>query len=69
MICSTTQTSVPIPSLLDAAADAGKIRSDVDPGDLLGAVKRLCSSGDAETNERMVALLVDGLRYRAAPPT
>jgi AcrR family transcriptional regulator len=52
-------------SLLAAAAEAGEIRGDVGPEELLGAVKRLCSSGDADTNERMVALLIDGLRYGA----
>jgi AcrR family transcriptional regulator len=50
-------------SLLAAAADAGEIRDDVDPGELLMALKQLCSSGDREANERMVALLIDGLRH------
>ncbi|MBM2620469.1 TetR/AcrR family transcriptional regulator [Actinoplanes sp. LDG1-06] len=50
-------------ALLEAAADAGEIRGDVDPGELLGAIKRLCSSGDSESNERMVALVIDGLRF------
>ena len=27
------------------------------------ALKQLCSSGDREANERMVALLIDGLRH------
>ena len=53
--------------LLAAAADAGTIRGDVDPGELLSAVKKLCSAGAADGNDRMVALLIDGLRYGAAP--
>ncbi|WP_305788126.1 TetR/AcrR family transcriptional regulator [Symbioplanes lichenis] len=52
-------------ALLTAAADAGTIRGDVDAGEFLSAVKLLCSAGSAATNERMVALLVDGLRYGA----
>lgn len=55
-------------SLLSAASDAGEIRGDVDAGELLGAVKRLCSSGDADTNKRMVALLIDGLRWECRAP-
>ncbi|HEX7081603.1 MAG TPA: TetR/AcrR family transcriptional regulator [Gammaproteobacteria bacterium] len=58
-------------ALLDAAIDAGDIRSDVDPDELLFAVPRLCKTdaygGSQEQARRMVALLVDGLRYRAQP--
>lgn len=54
--------------LLDAAAAAGEVRADVDADDLLSSVANLCMP--AHTNgpdyaERMVALLVDGLRYGA----
>lgn len=55
-------------SLLDAAAASGEIRPDVDADELLRAVPRLAtpgSDGDPEPGRRMVALLVDGLRYRA----
>jgi hypothetical protein len=63
-------------TLLEAAADAGEIRTDVDADELLGAVASLCmSSHNAEPGraERMVSLLVDGLRHGAkrsvnAPP-
>ena len=51
--------------LLDAAA----IRDDVDAGDLLSAGLRLAtpaSDGDAAQARRMVALLIDGLRYRSS---
>lgn len=55
-------------SLLDTAAAAGAVRSDVDPNDLLRAVGNLCLSGNevgACHSERMVDLLIDGLRYGA----
>jgi AcrR family transcriptional regulator len=55
-------------SLLDAAAAAGEVRADIDPDELLRAVARLATpghDGDAEPGRRMVALLVDGLRYGA----
>lgn len=53
--------------LLDAAAAAGEIRSDVDPRDLLRAAANLTLSSDEVEGhaERMLALLVDGLRYGA----
>jgi AcrR family transcriptional regulator len=53
-------------ALLDSAAAAGEVRADVDPEDLLGAVASLCMSAHNDgpgRAERMVALLVDGLRY------
>ena len=55
-------------SLLQAAVAAGEVRADMDPNDLLGAVARLgagAGADDAEQTRRMVALLVDGLRYGA----
>lgn len=55
-------------SLLSAAADAGEVRRDVDPYDLLRAIGNLSvTSGKdgAKHTERMVMLLVDGLRYGA----
>lgn len=58
-------------SLLAAAAAAGEVRGDVDPDDLLNAVARLCMQARAARPghaERMVALLVDGLRYGAHKP-
>lgn len=57
-------------ALLDAAASAGEVRTDIEPDDLLRAVASLCMSADGDrTNyvRRMVALLVDGLRYTANP--
>ena len=57
-------------TLLEAAAAAGKMRADVKPDELLRAVASLCAlahSGDPVQARRMVALLVDGLRYGASP--
>jgi AcrR family transcriptional regulator len=55
-------------SLLEAATASGEIRDGVSPKDLLHAVANLCvpvpDEGPAYS-QRMVALLVDGLRYGA----
>lgn len=56
-------------ALLDAAASAGEVRGDIEPDDLLRAVASLCiSAHDDRTGyaRRMVALLIDGLRYTAS---
>jgi AcrR family transcriptional regulator len=53
-------------SLLETAVAAGQVRADVDADELLGAVASLCRSARKTgpgRAERMVALLVDGLRY------
>ena len=58
-------------ALLEAAAEAGAIRAGVDPNDLLHAVAQLATpahDGDLAPARRMVALLVDGLRYGASSP-
>lgn len=55
-------------SLLAAAEAAGEVRPDVDPRDLLRAMGNLCMATSDETEghtQRMVALLIDGLRYGA----
>jgi AcrR family transcriptional regulator len=55
-------------TLIEAAAAAGEVRADVDADELLGAVASLCMSAHNDGRgraERMVALLVDGLRYGA----
>ncbi len=57
-------------ALLDAAAAASEVRADVDADDLLKAVASLCMQAHDEGPahaRRMVALLVDGLRYGASP--
>ncbi len=59
-------------SLLDRAVAAGAVRPGIDAEDLLHAVPNLCRvSHDKEPaySRRMVALLVDGLRYGAASET
>ena len=59
-----------IRTLLDAAVAAGEVRADIDPWDVLKAVGSLCMSthdGGPAYAGRMVALLVDGLRYGASP--
>jgi len=50
--------------LLIAAIGAGRIRSDVTAGELLGAIARLSMSevDEPAQAQRMVALLADGLR-------
>ena len=52
-------------TLLDAAVNAGEVRGDAESDDLLRAVNSLCFSaqGDLAYARRMIALLVDGLRY------
>jgi AcrR family transcriptional regulator len=54
--------------LLNAAVGDEEIRPDANPYDLLRAVASLCmpsSDGNPAPARRLVALLVDGLRYRA----
>ncbi len=58
-------------TLLDEAVAEGSVRPDIDAEDLLHAVANLCRvSHDKEPAyaRRMVALLVDGLRYQSARP-
>jgi hypothetical protein len=55
-------------SLLDAAAASGEMRADISSTDLLHAVANLCQPvGDEGVaySQRMVALLIDGLRHGA----
>jgi AcrR family transcriptional regulator len=57
-------------SLLEAAAATGEIRTDITARDLLYAVANLCLPAADEGvaySQRMVALLIDGLRYGANP--
>jgi AcrR family transcriptional regulator len=57
-------------SLLHAAAATGEIRADISARDLLHAVALLCTPVSDEGvvySQRMVALLVDGLRYVVEP--
>ena len=55
-------------SLLDAAIASGEIRADISPTDLLHAVANLClpvADEGVAYSQRMVALLIEGLRYGA----
>jgi AcrR family transcriptional regulator len=56
-------------SLLDAAVAAGEIRADMEPIDLIRAVANLSlpahDDGPGHA-QRMIGLIVDGLRYRAS---
>jgi AcrR family transcriptional regulator len=55
-------------SLLEAATASGEIRSDITPRYLLHAVASLCMPGPDDAiaySQRMVGLLIDGLRYGA----
>jgi AcrR family transcriptional regulator len=55
-------------SLLEAATASGEIRAGVSAEDLLYAVANLCvpvPGGGVRYSQRMVALLLDGLRYGA----
>jgi AcrR family transcriptional regulator len=57
-------------TLLEAAAASGEVRAVVEPDDLLRAVASLCMSAHDDGiahARRMVALIVDGLRYGASP--
>lgn len=57
-------------SLLDGAVASGAVRNDIEADDLLHAVAGLCigaRGADREQARRMIALLVDGLRYGAKP--
>ncbi|MBB4935518.1 AcrR family transcriptional regulator [Lipingzhangella halophila] len=55
-------------SLLDAATANGEVRSDISPEDLLRTVAHLChpaADEGPEYSQRMIAVLIDGLRYGA----
>jgi hypothetical protein len=57
-------------ALLDAVAAVGGVSADVEPYDLLRAVASLCTpirEGEPTLARRMIALLVDGLRYGRNP--
>lgn len=57
-------------SLLESAAATGEVRAGIDPSDLLTAVANLCLPADRSGHpQRMVDLLIDGLRYGAPART
>lgn len=59
--------------LLDAAVAAGAVRSGTDPLELLTAISNLSMpdpiTGGTDRASRMVALLIDGLRFGSAAPS
>ena len=62
-----SQLTAALEGLLEAARRNGDIKVKVDAGELLFAAARVAtpaSEGDIPQARRMVALLVDGLRYR-----
>jgi hypothetical protein len=64
----TSRLGPTLQALLDAAAVSGEIRADIDAEELLIAVGRLSTSApgdDGEQSQRMVSLLIDGLRFGA----
>ena len=57
-------------SLLEAAIASGEIRAGISSKDLLNAVANLClpvADEGVAYSQRMVALLIDGLRYTVEP--
>jgi AcrR family transcriptional regulator len=57
--------------VFDAAVAARQIRSDIDGNDILSAVASLCMANEGYGSgpghaKRMVALLIDGLRYKTS---
>ena len=63
-----TRLEPSLQGLLDGGVAVGESRADADSRDLLRAVVSLCmpsNDGDPAPARRLVALLLDGLRYRA----
>lgn len=65
-----TQLRAAADQLFTAATDAGVIRDDVEPMDVLHTVVGVCSanpsSRDPEATTRMLRIVLDGLRYQAS---
>jgi len=68
---SHAQLSSTIDRLVTSASQAGDIRGDADPADVLRALSGVCLMGDVpgwqDQARRISRLLMDGLRYRADP--
>ena len=57
-----------ITTLVTAAADAGAIRADADPEDVLKMLSGICMASDVhgtESTNRLIGLIMDGLRFGA----
>ena len=64
----TSRFGPALASLLEAASASGEIRSAISADELLFAVARLCrpiGEPDIDQSQRMVAILVNGLRFDA----
>ncbi len=68
---SHRRVTAAVTGLVDAGVRASAIRDDVEPMDLLRAVSGICLATDREDwrdhARRLVALLMDGMRYHPAP--
>jgi AcrR family transcriptional regulator len=68
---SRDQLLASVEALLRAGAEAGTVRSDVLPGDVLAGLSGITlAAGELSRREqacRLLDLLMDGLRYRPAP--
>ena len=68
---SQERMNATITGLVEAAVASGGIRKDVDPADLLRALAGVCMTTDMSQSQeqpcRISRLLMDGLRYGAAP--
>jgi hypothetical protein len=60
-----------VAGLLEAAATTDRVRSDVDPVLIMRALSGICLVGDSaeEQVRRLIALLMDGLRFGAPANT
>jgi AcrR family transcriptional regulator len=61
-----------IVTLVTTAADAGVIRSDTDPEDVLKMLSGICMASDvhgAQSTDRLIDLIMDGLRFGAPRAT
>jgi hypothetical protein len=62
-----------ITALLEAGAAAGTMRPDVEPADVLASLSGVslvtADRGQPDQAGRLLDLLMDGLRYRAARPS
>jgi AcrR family transcriptional regulator len=62
-----------VETLLAAGARSGLVRSDIEASDLLRAIGGICLGSDegalGGSSRRLVALLVDGLRYGVTEPS
>jgi len=56
-----------VTELVEAGRASGTLRPDADPDDILRAMPAVKSIEDPKQAERVLALLVDGLRYGASP--